>query len=143
MKVSRWKRHSIYLPITAVVYVLGVTAVVAAAKSSFDGSAWFDALGDASRRLSSPAFWSPFIGAEVLAVEVAHHDGHRKASIFLVGVSLALLWLTYEGALGSLHALAQRKWTAAGLSEGFIVIWGSAVLLVGAVLAGGMKWRYR
>lgn len=140
--MPRWKHHCIYAPIAIIVYVIGVALTVAAARVSSDGAPWFAALQQSFGELGRSTFWLPFVGLEVLAVEVAHHDGNKKAAPFFVGVGLIILWLIYDGVVDYRHAMSQHKWTAAALSAGFIEFWSAVALIFGAAMAGGTKWNY-
>jgi hypothetical protein len=84
----------------------------------------------------------PFVGAGVLASEVAVRTSTGKAITFLALLSGVLLWLYYRGHINAEHALAQQKWTAASLEIGLLPFMSVPVLIVAALLAGGLSWKF-
>jgi len=85
----------------------------------------------------------PILGAELLAVELAHAVGMWKAQIMLLAIIAALGLLYRSGYLDYQTGLAAKKWTAASLSLGLIPVKGAAILVIPLVLVIGAKKRAR
>jgi hypothetical protein len=134
-------------------YIFGMIGILAGLFASVGLNIWArvavagtDVATAASRSIEHPGgiliLALPFVGAGVLASEVAFRTGTAKATAFLVLLSGALLWLYYRGHVNAEHALAQQKWTAASLEVGLLPFISVPILIVAAVLAGGLAWKF-
>jgi hypothetical protein len=85
---------------------------------------------------------APFIGATVLSAEVAKTSNMAIAWIFFGLVAGVLGSLYFFGHWGAQVALEQRQWTAAALSVGMLPFLSIPVLLVAAVGAGVIAWKF-
>ena len=140
---ARAKYLYVFLAVSA---VFGVAAVVTLATWARVAVAGLDVASAASRALEYP--WQtailslPFLGVGLLASEVAFRSGIAKAVGFLILVSGVLVWLYYRGHFDAARALAQQKWTAASLDIGLLPFISVPVLIVAAIVAGGLSWKF-
>jgi heme/copper-type cytochrome/quinol oxidase subunit 2 len=77
----------------------------------------------------------PFIGLAFIGLPVMHNRGGVAGVVFLVGGAL-LLGVAYGlGYQQVAHAMSERHWTAAALSQAFILVMCLPALLVAFVVA--------
>lgn len=147
MKPSRKRAHLGFLPFSILGYLVVILGFNALAHISVANKAPSTAVVDVLRHAIESPFASvllflPFLGTQVLAVEVAVRSGAKRAVPFFLGVAIAIGWLFYYGYSGAQHALLEQKWTAAALATGMPLILSVLVLIVAGVVAGGLNWRY-
>jgi hypothetical protein len=86
---------------------------------------------------------APFIAMAVLSAEVARSSNRVSASVFFCVWAAALGWLYFSGHWDAQIALGQHKWTAAALSVGLLPFMSVPVLLLAAIAAGVIAWKFR
>jgi hypothetical protein len=85
---------------------------------------------------------APFLGVEVLAVELATRTTPARGGLFFVAIVAVLCWLYFSGFWSAQHALLERKSTAAALSVGMLPFLSVFVLLVAAIIVGILLWTH-
>jgi hypothetical protein len=146
--ISRRKWHYLLFPVAVAAYGVAIIGFGAAASVEVGKNSWVDATSQVvdfclAAPLASFFLFLPFFGAEVLTVEVAHRHGLARASGLFVIVVGVLMWMFYDGFVQYFSALAQKKWTASSISLVMIIFWSVPLLLVAAIAAGGLKWKFR
>jgi hypothetical protein len=86
---------------------------------------------------------APFVAMAGLSAEVAKTSNVAVASIFFAVLAGVLGWLYFWGYWDAQIAMGQRKWTAAALSVGLVPFFSIPLLIVAAIAAGLIAWRFR
>jgi hypothetical protein len=144
------QRRTYIYPFVAIAVVAGLLGTVAfqawarTAIANVDASASFAAAAaSAFENWHATALLTlPFIVAAFLSAEVAYRGGSAKGIVYFVGLTVVLSCVLACAHFSSERALAQHQWTAASISLAFAPIVSVPIVVVAALFAGGLSWRF-